>query len=126
MDIYIIVDVICVHVTPKAVSNATKCETWEDIQASHSASGRDVVVMLDDTYGIWSLLAIGLSASVVIVLVEALLHWDIVMWNPMALIPKPSDKKSQVPGSEGKRVNQMSRIPRRQRRLLVPSLDPRN
>ena len=107
--------------TPKAVSNATKCETWEDIQASHSASGRDVVVMLDDTYGIWSLLAIGLSASVVIALVEALLQWDIVKWNP-----KLSDKKLQVPGSEGKRVNQMSRIPRRQRRLLVPSLDPRN
>ena len=82
------------YVTPKAVSNATKCETWEDIQASHSASGRSVVVMLDDTYGIWSLLAIGLTASVVIVLVEALLQGDNVKLNTSgrgALSPKPSD-----------------------------------
>ena len=81
VDIFVLLWTSYVYVTLKAVSNATKCETWEDIQASHSASGRSVVVMLDDTYGIWSLLAIGLTASVVIVLVEALLQRDNVKLN---------------------------------------------
>ena len=58
---------------PKAVHNATKCGTWQDIEASHmTASGRsEVVVRLDNTYGILSLLAIGLSGAVTILLAEA-------------------------------------------------------
>ena len=61
---------------PKAVHNATKCGTWQDIEASHiKAAGRsEVVVRLDDTYGILSLLAIGLSGAVTILLVEALVR----------------------------------------------------
>ena len=47
-----------------------------NVQASHTAAaGRTVVVKLDDTYGILSLLAIGLSGSVMILLAEKLIVW---------------------------------------------------
>ena len=66
------VDVECVWPPTKAVHNATKCWTWQDIEASHiKAVDGSVVVRLDDTYGILSLLAIGLSGAVTILLAEA-------------------------------------------------------
>ena len=39
----------------KAVYNATKCKTWQSIEASHMAFGHTVVLKLDDIYGILSL-----------------------------------------------------------------------
>ena len=69
----------------QVVRNATKCATWQDIQASHTASGGTVVVELDNTYGILSLLGIGLAGSLVIFLAEVFIAWVKVKLNNSAI-----------------------------------------
>ena len=54
----------------KAVPNATKCSTWEDIQASHRAVGLQVME-LERIYGMLAFLGIGLGASLITFLGEA-------------------------------------------------------
>ena len=48
----------------QAVSNASKCGTWQDIQASHQAENNRVVLSLKNIYGMLALLAIGLTGMV--------------------------------------------------------------
>ena len=54
----------------KAVPNATKCSTWEDIQASHRVAGLQVME-LKSIYGMLAFLGIGLGASLIIFFGEA-------------------------------------------------------
>ena len=53
-----------------SLPNVTKCSTWQDIQASHMASAEKAVIQLEDTYGILSLYAIGMSGSLMVFLIE--------------------------------------------------------
>ena len=53
-----------------SLPNVTKCSTWQDIQASHMAAAEKAVIKLEDTYGIMSLYAIGMSGGLVIFLME--------------------------------------------------------
>ena len=70
----------------KAVSNASMCRTWQDIEASHMTSGQVVVLKLDDLYGILCLLAIGLSGSLMIMFAEAFILWAKVKINTRAML----------------------------------------
>ena len=53
----------------KSVSNATKCGTWEDVQASH----RRDVLSLSNIYGTLALLMVGLTGSLIILILEGCL-----------------------------------------------------
>ena len=52
--------------------NATKCLTWHDVKQSHMTKDQNVVVKLDDIYGMIILLTVGLGGSVMIMIVELL------------------------------------------------------
>ena len=52
--------------------NATKCMRWHDIRASHMKEDHEVIINLDDTYGLMILLASGLGGALVILIVELL------------------------------------------------------
>ena len=54
------------------IPNSTKCLTWEDVEASHTKEGHEVIVNLDDTYGSIILLASGLGGALVILTIELL------------------------------------------------------
>ena len=45
---------------------------WHDIRASHIKDAHDVIVNLDDTYGLMILLASGLGGALAILIVELL------------------------------------------------------
>ena len=52
--------------------NSTKCMTWQDVKASHEKDNPQVVVRLDDIYGMVIILALGLGGAVVAFTVECL------------------------------------------------------
>ena len=54
----------------KAVSNATKCTTWQDIQASHQAYNSRVVLSLRSIYGTLALLTTCLTGAFIVLLME--------------------------------------------------------
>ena len=54
----------------QAVSNASKCGTWQDIQASHQAENDRVVLSFKNIYGMLALLAIGLTGALIMLLLE--------------------------------------------------------
>ena len=54
----------------KYVPNATKCSTWHDVKASHMKDDQNIVVQLDDIYGMTIILALGISGSVVLLIAE--------------------------------------------------------
>ena len=53
--------------------NATKCLAWHDVKESHTIDASQVVVSLDDSYGIIVLLGIGHGGGMITVIVEKLL-----------------------------------------------------
>ena len=53
--------------------NATKCLAWHDVKESHTIDASQVVVNLEDSYGIMVLLAIGLCGGMITLIVEKLL-----------------------------------------------------
>ena len=56
----------------KAVSNATKCGTWQDIQASHQDYNRrdGLSLKLSNMYGILALLSVGWTGALIILILE--------------------------------------------------------
>ena len=50
--------------------NVTKCSTWQDIQASHTAHVEKAVIKMKDIYGIMYLLIIGISGGLLLLLAE--------------------------------------------------------
>ena len=54
----------------KAVSNATKCTTWQDIQASHQAYNSRVQLSLRNIYGTLALITTGLTGAFILLLLE--------------------------------------------------------
>ena len=52
--------------------NATKCSTWSDVKQSHMIEDQNMVVQLEDIYGMVILLAVGLSGAVVVLMLELL------------------------------------------------------
>ena len=54
------------------IPNSTKCRTWQDVKASHEKDNPQVVVRLDDIYGMVIILALGLGGAVVAFTVECL------------------------------------------------------
>ena len=50
--------------------NATKCLTWHDVKQSHMTKDQNVVVKLDDIYGMIILLTVGLGLGVMIMIME--------------------------------------------------------
>ena len=58
----------------KHLPNATKCLGWHNVKQSHITNDQRVVVKLEDIYGMTILLMGGLSGSVILILIEALLE----------------------------------------------------
>ena len=61
--------------------NSTKCLTWEDVKASHTKEEHEVIVNLDDTYGIFILLSSGLGGALVILTLELLTKAKKFRWK---------------------------------------------
>ena len=55
------------------VPNATKCNTWGDVKASHRNKDHLVVLNYDDIYGLLIILAVGLSGSSIIFIAEVVM-----------------------------------------------------
>ena len=60
------------EVTRYYLPNSTKCTTWQDVRASHMKKDHEVIVNLDDTFGLMILLASGLGGALAILIVELL------------------------------------------------------
>ena len=56
------------------VPNATKCDTWTDVKASHKNKDHLVVLNYDDIYGLLIILAVGLPGSLIIFIAELVMH----------------------------------------------------
>ena len=56
------------------VPNATKCDSWTGVKASHRNKGHLVVLNYDDIYGLLIILAVGLSSSSIIFISEVVVH----------------------------------------------------
>ena len=53
--------------------NSTKCMTWQDVKASHETDNPEVVIRIDDIYGMMILLATGLGGAMVVLTLERLM-----------------------------------------------------
>ena len=51
---------------------AAKCMTWREVKASHEIENPQVVVGLDDIYGMVILLALGLGGALMVFFIECL------------------------------------------------------
>ena len=58
------------RVLEKHLPNATKCSSWIDVRATHRNKDHLVVINYDDIYGILIILAVGLSGSSIIFIIE--------------------------------------------------------
>ena len=56
----------------RAFSNASKCNTWNDIYISHLVEGKNIVLDFGHIFGTVIILYIGLGISLVIFLLEKL------------------------------------------------------
>ena len=55
------------------IPNSTKCLTWQDVKASHETDSPEIVIRIDDIYGMVILLAMGLGGSLVVLILELLM-----------------------------------------------------
>ena len=60
----------------RAFHNASKCNTWNDVYASHLVEGENIVLNFGHIFGLVILLSIGLGASLVIFILE-ILYWNL-------------------------------------------------
>ena len=54
--------------------HAKKCLTWQDVKASHAAGDNQVVIKLDETYGMLIILFLGLNGAMVLMAFECLVR----------------------------------------------------
>ena len=57
-----------------ALPNGTKCNTWQDVKASHMADGHKIVVTFEDVYGMMGLLGFCSVASLIAFAVEKMIR----------------------------------------------------
>ena len=55
------------------IPHSTKCMTWQDVKASHETDSPEVIIKLDDIYGMVIFLAIGIVGAVVVLILEILM-----------------------------------------------------
>ena len=76
-----------------AVSNATNCGTWQDIEASHQAYNSKDMLTLGNFYGTLAFLVIGLTVALIIFLMESCFllidakNHQIAMNRPASMYP---------------------------------------
>ena len=58
----------------ETLKNGSKCDTWNDIQATHRGNEENVVLKLDDVKGMLILLIIGLGSSISVFIGEMVVH----------------------------------------------------
>ena len=71
------------------IPNSTKCMTWQDVKASHEKDNPQVVVRLDDIYGMAILLALGLGGALVALTVEFLIKAQKQRFMKTELVTRP-------------------------------------
>ena len=57
-----------------ALPNGTKCNTWQDVRASHMSDGLKIVVTFEDVYGMMGLLGFCSVTSLVAFAVERMIR----------------------------------------------------
>ena len=55
------------------IPHSTKCMTWQDVKASHETDSPEVIIKLDDIYGMLLFWSIGLGGAVVVLFLEMLM-----------------------------------------------------
>ena len=55
------------------IPNSTKCMTLKNVKASHETDSPEVVIRIDDIYGMVILLAMGLGGALVVLTLELLM-----------------------------------------------------
>lgn len=58
------------RILKNALPNATKCSTLHDIQVSHTATDRRVVIELEDIYGVMLIPSFGLGFALIGIIAE--------------------------------------------------------
>ena len=58
----------------KNVANSTECRTWQQVEESHETLESDIGIKWKDLGGMLILLASGLSASLLVFIIEKILH----------------------------------------------------
>ena len=56
------------------IPNATQCNTWTDVKASHRNKDNLVILNYDDIYGLLIVLALGVSSSCIIFIAEVVIN----------------------------------------------------
>ena len=101
-----------------AFQNSSKCNTWNDVYASHSVEGRNIVLNFEDIYGMAILLSIGLGAALVVFIYEKLVycvHENKVVQNKVRI--SASSVQKLIPSSIDPKLLYQA-LPRGQRRDL--------
>ena len=70
--------------------NSTKCMKWQDVKSSLETDSPQVVIRIDDIYGVVILLAMGLGGALVVLALELLMKTQI----------ERSMKNNQVHGTD--------------------------
>ena len=89
------------------IPNSTKCMTWQDVKASHEKDNPQVVVGLDDIYGMAILLALGLGGALVALTVEFLIKAQKQRFMKTELVTRP--RLITVTGLPGPRLERAVR-----------------
>ena len=55
------------------IPNSTNCMTWQDVKASHETDSPEVVINIDDIYGMVILFFMGLCGAMVALILELLI-----------------------------------------------------
>ena len=55
------------------IPNSTNCMKWEDVKESHMKADHEVIINLDNTYGIMIMLTSGLGGALIILTLELLI-----------------------------------------------------
>ena len=55
------------------IPNSTNCMTWQDVKASHETDSPEVVINIEDIYGMVILFSMGLCGAMVALILELLI-----------------------------------------------------
>ena len=55
------------------IPNSTNCMTWQNVKGSHEIENPQVVLSLDEVYGMAILLALGLGVAVMVLCLESII-----------------------------------------------------
>ena len=70
----------------KNVANSTECRTWQQVEESHKTLESEIGIKMKDLGGMLIFLASGLSASLLVFIIEKILHGCMGHCNKVVII----------------------------------------